>query len=135
MHVIRTRPDTAHGPVERFTGTVWVDQIAVATAPSRLRSNSVHFAPGARTAWHRHPYGQILHITEGIGRVQERGGPVLVVRAGDTVVTQPGEWHWHGAAPGNFMTHIGMHEADTDGTDATWGDHVPDDEYLLPTDG
>ena len=134
MHVIRTRPDTAHGPVERFTGTVWVDQIAVATAPSRLRSNSVHFAPGARTAWHRHPYGQILHVTEGVGRVQERGGPVHEVRAGDTVVTHPGEWHWHGAAPGNFMTHIGMHEAEDDGSDATWGDHVLDSEYLSPTD-
>ncbi len=134
MHVIRTRPDTAQGPAERFTGTVWIDQIAVASSPSRLRSNSVHFAPGARTAWHQHPYGQILHVTEGIGRVQERGGPVLEVRPGDTILTQPGEWHWHGAAPGNFMTHIGMHEAEDDGSDANWGDHVLDSEYLLPTD-
>lgn len=134
MHVIRTRPDTVQGPAERFTGSVWIDRVAVAELPSRMRSNCVHFAPGARTAWHQHPFGQILHVTEGAGRVQQRGGPVLEVRAGDTVVTRPEEWHWHGADPHHFMTHIGMHEARDDGHDAEWGEHVTDDEYRGATD-
>lgn len=130
MHVIRTRPETTQGPGEWFTGAVWIDQVAVATRPSRLVANSVHFTPSARTAWHQHPCGQILHVTEGVGRVQVRGGPVLEVRAGDTILTQPGEWHWHGAAPRNFMTHLGMQEADDEGNAAQWGDHVTDAEYL-----
>lgn len=130
MHVIRTRPESAPGPGEWFTGTVWIDQIAVATAPSRLVANSVHFTPGARTAWHQHPCGQVLHVTEGIGRVQERDGAVLEVHAGDTVITQPGEWHWHGAAPHHFMTHLGMQETGDDGNAAEWGAHVTDTEYL-----
>ena len=119
---------TERGPAERFTGTVWIDRIAAGTEPSRLRSNSVHFAPGARTAWHAHPVGQLLHVTEGIGRVPARGGPIEEVRAGDTVVTHAGEWHWHGAAPGH-TTHLGMHEAPADASDAVWGDHVTDEEY------
>ncbi|HSV66531.1 MAG TPA: cupin domain-containing protein [Mycobacteriales bacterium] len=130
MHVIRTRPESALGPAEWFTGTAWIDRIAVASAPSRLVANSVHFTPSARTAWHQHAYGQILHITEGVGRVQHRSGPVVEVRAGDTVVTLPGEWHWHGAAPHHFMTHLGMQEADDNGNAAEWGAHVTDAEYL-----
>lgn len=129
MDVIRVRPPTEQGPAERFTGSVWIDRIAAGRDPSRLRSNSVHFAPGARTAWHAHPNGQVLHVTEGIGRVQARGGPVEEVRAGDTVVTHAGEWHWHGAAPGHHMTHLGMHEASADGSDAVWGPHVTDEQY------
>lgn len=129
MHVIRPVPDTVQGPADRFTGVVWVDRIAVTEPPSRLRSNNVHFAPGARTAWHQHPYGQVLHVTEGVGRVQQRGGPVTEVRAGDTVITGAQEWHWHGAAPHNFMTHIGIQEAREDGHDAEWGKHVTDDDY------
>jgi quercetin dioxygenase-like cupin family protein len=130
MEIIRVRPPSEQGPSDRFTGSVWIDRIAAGRDPSRLRSNSVHFAPGARTAWHQHPNGQVLHITEGIGRVQARGGPLHEVRAGDTVITHAGEWHWHGAAPGNHMTHLGMHEAADDGADADWGSHVTDEEYL-----
>jgi len=129
MHVIRTRLDSQPGPADRFTGTVWIDPIAIADPPSRVRASSVHFAPGARTAWHQHPRGQILHILEGRGRVQQRGCPVEEVRAGDTIVTLPGEWHWHGAAPGTFMTHLAIHEIDDAGIDAYWGEHTTDDEY------
>ncbi|MGH7746839.1 MAG: (R)-mandelonitrile lyase, partial [Candidatus Dormibacteria bacterium] len=128
MQVTRTRPESQPGDPERFRGTVWIDQIAVGTTPSRLCSNSVHFTPGARTAWHMHPLGQALHVLEGAGRIGERGS-VHEVRAGDTVVTLPGEWHWHGAAPGHFMTHIGMTEFAPDGHTAEWGEHVTDDEY------
>ena len=129
MDVIRTRPETRQAPAELFTGTVWIDQIAVGAAPSRLRVNSVHFTPSSRTAWHQHPYGQILYVTEGVGRVQQQGGLIQEVRAGDIIITEPGEWHWHGAAPTHFMTHLGLLEAGDDGADAEWGKHVTDDEY------
>jgi quercetin dioxygenase-like cupin family protein len=128
--VIRQRPDSRRAPAENFNGIAFVDELAVAEAPSRLRAFSVHFTPGARSAWHRHPFGQILHVTEGEGRVQTRGGPVQHIRAGDTIVTRPGEWHWHGAAPATFMTHTAIQEADDDRCDAYWGNHVTDDEYL-----
>ncbi len=73
MDVIRPRPDSRPGPPENFTGAVWIDAIVAAGSASRLRANSVHFAPGARTAWHAHINGQTLYVTEGTGRAQERG--------------------------------------------------------------
>lgn len=133
MDVFRTRPDSRAAPPEWFTGTVWIDEIVAAASPSQLRSFSVHFTPSARTAWHRHPRGQVIHVTEGVGRAQERGGSIQEIRAGDTVVFQPGEWHWHGAAPRTFMTHIARHEADEAGSETEWGDHVTDAEYFEST--
>jgi quercetin dioxygenase-like cupin family protein len=108
-----------------------VNMIVEGVPPSRLRVGLVRFAPCARTAWHRHAIGQTLHVTDGVGLVQARGGPVIVMRPGDTVHTPPGEWHWHGAAPDRFMTHLGMSEASTDPTvaDVEWGEHVTDTEY------
>ncbi len=97
--------------------------------PSRMRVNVVRFAPGARTAWHCHAVGQTLHVTEGRGLVQSRGGEVVQIRPGDTIHTPPGEWHWHGAAPDHFMTHIAMWEAVGEGPESDWADHVTDDEY------
>ena len=91
-----------------FTGDVWFDVIAAGQPPSRLRVNLVRFAPGAHTAWHRHANGQTLHVTDGLGLVQARGGDVVEMRPGDTVYTAPGEWHWHGAAPDHFMAHLAM---------------------------
>jgi quercetin dioxygenase-like cupin family protein len=90
---------------------------------------SIHFAPGGRTAWHHHPFGQILHVTEGEGLVQRRGGGREPIGAGDTVQAEAGEWHWHGAGPGTFMTHLAVQEADDDGQTTYWGEHVTDDEY------
>ncbi|QEU96077.1 (R)-mandelonitrile lyase [Streptomyces kanamyceticus] len=126
MHITRTRPDSKQGPAEHFTGAVWLDEIAAPELPSRLRMFSVHFAPGARTAWHTHPHGQVLHVTEGEGRVQREGGPVEPIRAGDTVWIEPGERHWHGAGPRTFMTHLAAVEAAVDGTTVTWGELVDD---------
>ncbi|GAA0478791.1 cupin domain-containing protein [Streptomyces stramineus] len=123
MHITRTRPDTVAAPAEAVTGSAWIDEIAV-PAGSRLRVSSVHFAPGARTAWHRHPHGQLLLITEGSGLVQRRGGPVETVRAGERVRVEAGEWHWHGAGPTTFMTHLAVQEAAEDGTEAELGAHV-----------
>ena len=87
--------------------------------------NLVRFAPCARTAWHKHSLGQTVHVTDGVGLIQARGGEVLTMQPGDTVYTPPGEWHWHGASADSFMSHLAMWEDD----DATWGDHVTDEEY------
>ena len=84
------------GPAEWFTGEVWID--AITTGP-HVRLLSVHFTPGARTAWHTHPFGQTIHVTEGAGLAQSRGGPIEPIRAGDTVLFEPDEDHWHGAGP------------------------------------
>jgi quercetin dioxygenase-like cupin family protein len=131
MDIIRIeeRP-TTRGPAEYFTGVVWMDQIvATPTPPSRTRALKVSFEPGARTAWHTHPRGQVLHILSGVGRVQCAGGPVLTVKPGDTVLFKPDERHWHGAAPGHAMTHLAMQETDDTGSAVTWLEKVTDAEY------
>lgn len=130
MEILRREP-SGKGPADRFTGDVWFDVIARGEEPSRLRVNSVHFTPGARTAWHRHAVGQTLHVTEGVGRVRAKGGDIVEIRAGDTIHTPPGEWHWHGAAPGQFMTHLAMWEAPDEGQlpETDWGELVSDEEY------
>jgi quercetin dioxygenase-like cupin family protein len=129
MEIRRKRADSTPGPREWFTGQVWMDEIAAPVPPSRTRVLSVHFAPGARTAWHRHPLGQVLHVTEGAGLVGRRDGQPEEIRAGDTVITEAGEWHWHGAGRGTFLTHLAVQGADEDGTTTVWGEHVADEEY------
>jgi quercetin dioxygenase-like cupin family protein len=126
---IQPKRPTVKAPAETFTGDAWFDVIARGEEPSRIRVNVVRFAPGARNAWHSHALGQTLHVTEGRGLIQARGGDVLEVRPGDTIYTPPGEWHWHGAAPDHFMTHIAMWEGAGDGPETEWGDQVSDDEY------
>ncbi|MCP2258777.1 Cupin domain-containing protein [Streptoalloteichus tenebrarius] len=103
--------------------------MAVPGAPSRLRAHSVRFAAGARTCWHRHPHGQVLHVTDGVGLVQREGGPVEEIRVGDTVWIEPDEWHWHGASPHTAMTHLAVQEAGDDGVEAGRGPLVGDAEY------
>ena len=129
MQITRNSIETAAGPGEWFTGTVYLDPIAAPGGAARLHAASVHFTPGARTAWHTHPLGQTIHVTEGLGLCQRRGGPVEVIRAGDSVFFEPGEDHWHGAAPNRFMTHIAMQQVDDEGNAATWGEHVTEEEY------
>ncbi len=130
MEILPSQP-TTRGPAELFTGDVWFDVLAAGREPSRIRVNVVRFAPGARTAWHRHAVGQTLHVTEGVGRVQSRGGEVVEIRPGQTIHTPPGEWHWHGAAPDHGMTHLAMWEGPGEGAGAEseWGEHVTDAEY------
>jgi quercetin dioxygenase-like cupin family protein len=128
MRIRPEQPTTKGGP-DRFRGDVWLDVIAAGEEPSRVRVSVVRFAPGARNAWHAHPVGQVVHVTEGIGRMQARGGDILEVRAGDIVETPPGEWHWHGAAPDRFMTHVAVWEAPAEGPESEWGAHVSDAEY------
>jgi quercetin dioxygenase-like cupin family protein len=129
MQITRNTSETAAGPSDWFTGGVYVDTVAAASGTSRLSASSVHFTPRARTAWHTHPNGQTIWVTEGVGLAQRRGGPIEVVRPGDRVFFEPAEEHWHGAAPSRFMTHLAMLEVDDEGTPATWGEHVTDEEY------
>jgi quercetin dioxygenase-like cupin family protein len=129
MQITPNSLDTNPGPSDWFTGTVHIDTIAAPSPPSRVGAALVHFTPGARTAWHTHPFGQTIYVTEGICRCQREGGPTEEIRAGDRVYFEPGENHWHGAAPNRFMTHIAIQEADDTGSPVTWGDHVTDDEY------
>jgi quercetin dioxygenase-like cupin family protein len=129
---IQPKKPSNKGPAEMFTGDVWFDVIAKGEDPSRLRVNMVRFAPGAHTAWHTHANGQTLHVTEGRGLVQSRGGNVVEIRPGDTIYTPPGEWHWHGAAPEHFMSHLAMWEGlgeGQDGPETEWGGHVADEDY------
>ena len=120
---------TVKADSDRFIGDAWIDVIVRGEEPSRVRVSTVRFAPGARNAWHAHAVGQTVHVTEGVGRIQSRGGELIEIRAGDTVHTPPGEWHWHGAAPDRFMTHLAIFEASADGTESEWGDQVSDVEY------
>lgn len=129
MQITRSSIATAPGPRDWFTGAVHIDAVAAPSGSSRLSASSVRFAPGARTAWHTHPNGQTIFVTEGIGLCQRRGGPIEVIRPGDRVFFEPGEDHWHGAAPDRFMTHLAMFEVDEEGNGATWGEHVSDEEY------
>jgi quercetin dioxygenase-like cupin family protein len=129
MEITRNGAETARGPSEWFTGAVFIDAVAAPAGASRLSASSVHFTPGARTAWHTHPNGQTIYVLEGVGRAQRRGGPVEEIRAGDRVFFEPGEEHWHGAAPDRFMTHLAMLDVDEEGSSASWGAHVTDEEY------
>lgn len=122
------RPSVRGNP-DYFTGTVWIDEIAGGDAPGRLRAFRVAFEPGARTAWHTHPKGQVLHVVSGIGRAQCEGDRILSLRPGDTVRIPPGERHWHGAAPDHAMTHLALQEADDSGSHSAWLQQVTDAEY------
>jgi quercetin dioxygenase-like cupin family protein len=129
VQLTRSSVATAKGPADWFTGDVYIDAVAASPAPSRVQANLVHFMPGARTAWHRHPLGQTLFVTEGVGLVQRRGGPVEVIRPGDRVYIEPDEEHWHGATATRLMVHIALNEVDEEHVAAHWGEHVTDEEY------
>ena len=127
MDISRPQP-TAQGPAKWFTGDVYMDVVVRNPEPSAVRMNLVRFNPCARTAWHSHPRGQQLVVTDGVGLVQARGGEVTVIRPGDVIWTPPGEEHWHGAAPDHAMAHYALWEGD----ETSWGDHVTDEDYGYP---
>jgi quercetin dioxygenase-like cupin family protein len=129
MQITRNSLETAKGPADWFTGDVYMDTIATVAPPWRTNAARVHFTPGARTAWHTHPFGQTIFVTEGLGLCRREGGEVEEIRPGDRVFFEPGENHWHGATPERFMTHIAIQEADESGSPVTWGRHVTDEEY------
>ena len=117
------------GEADWFSGNVWVDEVAVGAEPSRVRLFRVSFEPGARTAWHTHPLGQVLHVLTGSGLVQKEGEPIQEIHPGDTVMIEPDARHWHGAASGNTMVHLAMQEVDEKGVGVVWLDKVTDAEY------
>jgi quercetin dioxygenase-like cupin family protein len=119
---------SSKGPADWFTGTVRIDPLFAAAAPARAAANAVTFEPGARTAWHTHPLGQLLIVTAGFGLAQREGGPVQEIRPGDVVRFEPGEKHWHGASPTTALTHIAVQEA-LDGKAVEWMEHVSDEQY------
>jgi quercetin dioxygenase-like cupin family protein len=124
---------SSKGPMEYFTGTVRIDPLFEAAEPARVRGASVTFEPGARSAWHTHPLGQILVVTAGCGLVQCEGEPARKIRPGDVVECPAGEKHWHGAMPDTAMTHIAIQEA-LDGKVVDWMEKVTDEEYQSAAD-
>jgi quercetin dioxygenase-like cupin family protein len=134
MKITRSTNDTVRGPADWFTGGVYIDAVAAPADGSRISASNVHFTPGARTAWHTHPNGQTIWVTEGVGVCQRRGGPVEVIRPGDRVFFEPGEEHWHGATATRLMVHIAIVEVGDDGIPANWAEHVTDEEYAAAAD-
>jgi quercetin dioxygenase-like cupin family protein len=129
---IQPKLPSTKGASETFIGDVWLDMIAKGDLPSRVRVAIVRFAPGARNAWHRHANGQTLYVTDGRGLVQAPSAEIMEIRPGDTIYTPPGEWHWHGAAPDHFMSHLSITEGlsvGEEGLETEWGDHVTEAEY------
>jgi 4-carboxymuconolactone decarboxylase len=118
-------------PAENFTGDVRVEMLFEALAPALASGGSVTFEPGARTAWHTHPRGQILIVTAGTGRVQLWGGAIEEIRSGDVIRIPAGQKHWHGASPQTSMTHIAITEQ-RDGTAVQWMEKVSDEQYKSP---
>jgi quercetin dioxygenase-like cupin family protein len=129
MQLTRNGTATVAGPADWFTGTVFIDTLAGPAGASRLSASSVRFTPGARTAWHTHPHGQTIWVSEGAGLCQREGGAIEAIRAGDSVFFEPGENHWHGAAPRRFMAHVAIQQADDTGSVVVWGEHVTDEQY------
>jgi quercetin dioxygenase-like cupin family protein len=120
---------TGNGPADWFTGAVFIDPIRNPDEQSTVGCAHVRFTPGARTAWHHHPNGQTLYVTDGVGLVASRNCDKKEIRPGDVVYIEPGEEHWHGALPNRFMSHVAIQEADEQGQVVTWLEQVTDEEY------
>jgi quercetin dioxygenase-like cupin family protein len=120
------------GPENWFTGRVRIDGLYQPDAPARVSAGTVTFEPTARTAWHSHPLGQMLIVVAGCGRIQRDGDLITEIRAGDMVWIEPGEKHWHGAAPLTAMSHIAIQEY-LDGEAADWLEQVSDAQYAGAT--
>jgi quercetin dioxygenase-like cupin family protein len=119
---------SGQGPAEYFTGSVRFDPLVTTPAPARTYGTRVTFEPGARTAWHTHPLGQTLIVTDGCGWAQRWGGPIEEIRPGDVIWFAPGEKHWHGATLTTAMAHIAIAET-IDGRYADWLEKVSDEQY------
>jgi len=125
------RSDSLHpnkGSAQYFTGSVQVQELFPAYDPSRTSGGKVTFEPGARSAWHTHPLGQILIVTDGTGWIQQWGGPIEEIRKGDVIWIPAGVKHWHGATPTTAMTHIAIQEA-LNGKAVQWMERVTDEQY------
>lgn len=123
-----SQPSTK-GPAENFTGNVRVEPLFQSPGPARFNGGLVNFDPGARSAWHTHPCGQILIVTAGIGWTQCWGEEKVEIRPGDVVTCPAGKKHWHGATPTTAMSHIAIQEW-KDGKAVEWLEKVSDEQYL-----
>jgi quercetin dioxygenase-like cupin family protein len=119
---------SSKGPSQYFTGSARVDPLFPVRPPMASSGAYVSFEPGARSAWHTHPAGQVLIVTAGVGRVQRWGGPVQEIRPGDVIWTPPGVKHWHGAAPSTALTHIAIQDT-VNGKNVEWMEKVSDEQY------
>jgi quercetin dioxygenase-like cupin family protein len=119
---------SSKGTEQYFTGSVRIDPLFQAIAPSNTSGAYVTFEPGARSAWHTHPLGQVLVVTAGLGRVQRWGGPVEEMRPGDVISIPPGQKHWHGASPTTAVTHIAI-QGQVNGKNVEWLEKVSDEQY------
>jgi len=122
-----SRP-SAKAPAEYFAGSVVLTPLFGANAPMRSTAGHVTFEPGARSAWHTHPVGQILIVMSGVGWVQEWNGDKREIRPGDVIWTPPGLKHWHGATVTNEMSHVAIQEL-VDGRNVDWMEDVSDEQY------
>ncbi len=131
---IEPKAASAKAPAEQFTGDVWVDRIAAPKEDGqRATASLVRFSPCARTAWHSHMLGQTLHIVAGVALLGTRNGSIIEAHPGQTIYTPPGEEHWHGATPDDFMSHLAvLDQADDAAATTTWLEHVTDTEYRRP---
>ena len=120
-----------NAPAEHFTGAAHVVPLFNPQGASRAAGALVTFEPGVRTAWHTHPLGQTLIVTEGVGWVQQWGGSVQIIRKGDVVLIPAGVKHWHGATTATSMSHIAIVET-LDGKSVNWMEKVRDDQYHGP---
>ena len=133
MKIIRKADQqTVQGPDEYFTGKATVKGLFAREEPSRLTGAIVTFEPGARTAWHKHPLGQTLIVTDGIGWTQVEGEEKVEFHEGDIMLCPKDKKHWHGATPDSSMTHIALQES-LDGKNVEWLEKVTDEEYLAGT--
>lgn len=121
--------EARRGPEGWFTGTVWMEPSPADGESPDAGIFRVTFEPGARTNWHTHPEGQILHVVTGAGRAQRETGEVAEIRTGDVVYFAPGERHWHGAAPDSAMVHVAINPANTSDGGTEWMEPVTDEQY------
>ncbi|MGF7040856.1 (R)-mandelonitrile lyase [Mucilaginibacter lappiensis] len=116
------------GPAEYFTGSVRIDPLNEPPEPARVVMALVTFEPGARTAWHTHPFGQTLIVTAGAGWVQREDDERQNIYPGDVVYFEPNEKHWHGATAVTAMSHIAVQEKEN-GSPVDWLEQVTDKQY------
>lgn len=128
LAITRAGANAAPGPAAYFVGQVVVHTPFAGTGAARVGGATVHFEPGARTAWHTHPLGQTLIVTAGRGWVQQEGGPVEEIGPGDVAWIPPGVRHWHGATASEAMTHVAVAEAQG-GSAVEWMEPVTDEQY------
>lgn len=119
----KSERSTVQAPDYYFEGTVWLEMLTDAPAPARVSTAYVTFEPGARTAWHTHPFGQTLIVTDGVGRIQRWDEQEEEIKAGDAVWIPPNVKHWHGASVDSSLTHIAIQEK-LEGEAADWLEKV-----------